>query len=113
MIDVIKKRKRPKYTDVQVVPLARLGLNKSALQVQKDDEATIQAEMREIALTAEKRNDLEVYISEMRTKIQEDGEYGAFVPAAQREVFLIDSQKADDWLYEASDINRTQYEEKL
>ena len=67
-VDVVKKKKRTKKTDLTVTATGRPGLSDAALQKLKDQEFAIQAEMREIIETDERRNDLESYIFNMRDK---------------------------------------------
>merc|ERR1711972_387896 len=61
-----------------------------------DAESAMQAEMREIIETDEKRNDLESYIFTMRDRTSEGGEYGEYITSADREKFASDLKKAGD-----------------
>merc|ERR1719428_1961717 len=78
-----------------------------------DAESQMQAEMREIVDTDEKRNDLESYIFNMRDKISEGGLYGEFISSATRDSFSSDLEKAEDWLYDNPDATKLQYIDKL
>jgi len=76
-----------------------------------DAESKIQSEMREIRETDERRNDLEGYIFLNRDKVS--GDYAAFIAASEKDTFLADLQKAEDWLYDNFDAKKVQYVEKL
>jgi heat shock protein 4 len=112
-IDVVKKKKRSKRTDLAVTASGAPGLSSKELQALADEEKQIQAEMREITETDEMRNDLESYIFNMRDKIAESGEYGRFISASDREQLLTELQKAEDWLYDTCDGTKTHYGDKL
>merc|ERR1712135_150851 len=84
-VDVVKKRKRTKRTDVNVIPSGTPGLSANVLQKRMDEETAMQAEMRYIIETDEKRNDLESYIFNMRDKTAESGDYGNFISSTDRE----------------------------
>jgi len=112
-VDVVKKRKRTKRTDVNVIPSGTPGLSANVLQKRMDEETAMQAEMRDIIETDEKRNDLESYIFNMRDKTAESGDYGNFISSTDREKFSEDLTKAEDWLYDNSDATKAMYIEKL
>lgn len=69
--------------------------------------------MKEIIETDERRNDLESYIFNMRAKIEAGQEYGEFISTSDREKFLSDLTKAEDWLYDTYEGTKTQFVEKL
>jgi len=112
-VEVVKKKKRTKRTDLKLVTTGVPGLDAGVLQKQTDEESAMQADMREIIETDEKRNDLEGYILTMRDKISEGGPYGAYISSADRDAFSSDLMKAEDWLYDNFDATKIQYVEKL
>merc|ERR1712136_639819 len=112
-VDVVKKRKRTKKTDLNVASSGVPGLSADVLQKFMDEETAMQAEMRDIIETDEKRNDLESYIFNMRDKTAESGDYGNFISSTDREKFSEDLTKAEDWLYDNSDATKAMYIEKL
>eukprot|EP00913_Durusdinium_trenchii_P015114 g14175.t1 len=65
-VEVIKKKKRTKRTDINIMSSDICGLSEKTLQKQQDEETAMQADMKEIIETDEKRNDLESYILTMR-----------------------------------------------
>merc|ERR1712217_573096 len=81
-VDVVKKKKQTKRTDVDIMTSHCPGLAASEVQRLMDLETAMQTEMQEIIDTDEKRNDLETYIFNMRDKTSESGEYGAFITNA-------------------------------
>merc|ERR1712135_187988 len=89
-VDVVKKRKRTKKTDLNVASSGVPGLSADVLQKFMDEETAMQAEMRDIIETDEKRNDLESYIFNMRDKTAESGDYGNFISSTDREKFSED-----------------------
>lgn len=112
-VEVVKKKKRTKRTDIPIAATDTLGLPQAVLQKQEDEETAMQADMKEIIETDEKRNDLESYILTMRDRVSEGGQYGAFISSAEREKFDSDLLKAEDWLYDTFDATKVQYIEKL
>lgn len=112
-VEVIKKKKRTKRTDLTVTPTDVYGLSAITVQKQMDEESAMQADMKEIIETDEKRNDLESYIFTMRDKTAEHGEYGAFTSPAEREKLDSDLMKSEDWLYDTFDATKVNYVEKL
>jgi len=112
-IDVQKTKKRTKKTDLVVAAKGKPGLSDAEIQKLMDEETAMQVEMREIIETNEKRNDLESYIFNMRSKVEAGNEYGEFISGADREKFTAELTKAEDWLYDTFEGTKTQYVEKL
>merc|ERR1719276_53053 len=112
-VDVKKTKKRTKRTDLAINISGKPGLNNADTQKLMDQETAMQAEMREIIDTDEKRNDLESYIFNMRDKIAESGEYGAYISNADRDKFNQDLTAAEDWLYDNMEGTKAQFIEKL
>eukprot|EP00932_Pfiesteria_piscicida_P004067 SRR837773.1397.p1 GENE.SRR837773.1397~~SRR837773.1397.p1 ORF type:complete len:759 (-),score=443.32 SRR837773.1397:92-2368(-) len=112
-VDVRKTKKRLKKTDLKVTATGRPGLNPVMLQQLMDQESAMQADMRDIIETDEKRNDLEAYIFSMRNKCSDSGELKDFLAAADREAFLAELTKAEDWLYDTPDATKTMYIDKV
>lgn len=113
MVDVVKKRVRVHRTDLKIIPTGRPGLSSEQLRSKEDEETRMQSEMKEIIETEDRRNDLESYILDMRNKIAETGEYGAYISAQDREVFMSDLTKAEDWLYDTDpETTKDQYIKK-
>jgi len=77
-----------------------------------DKEFAVQADMRDILETDERRNDLESYIFNMRDKINESGDYAPYISGADRETFSKALTVAEDWLYDNPDATKAQYFEK-
>jgi len=112
-VDVVKKKKRTKRSDLPIVTSGLPGLEEKVVQKRQDAETALIAEMLDIQETDEKRNDLEGYIFNMRDKIAEGGEYGAFIKDKDRESFTSDLTKMEDWLYDAEDASKVVFIEKL
>mmetsp|Transcript_40708 Transcript_40708/g.120723 ORF Transcript_40708/g.120723 Transcript_40708/m.120723 type:complete len:839 (+) Transcript_40708:102-2618(+) len=112
-VDVVKKKKRTKKTDLTVTATGRPGLSDATLQKLKDQEFAIQAEMREIIETDERRNDLESYIFNMRDKCADGGEYGEFISSADRDTFMSELTAAEDWLYDNEGATKVMFIDKL
>merc|ERR1711957_480923 len=112
-VDVLRKKKRTKRTDLAVTVTGQSGLSAAELQKLMDEETATQAEMRDIIETDEKRNDLEAYIFNTRDKIGSSGDWGSFVADAERDAFNAELTKGEDWLYDTFDATKVQYIEKL
>jgi len=112
-VDVKKTKRRTKRTDLKVTSSGRPGLSDDMLQRLMDAETAMQAEMREIIETDEKKNDLEAYIFSLRDKCSESGEYSAFLAAGDRENFMSELTKAEDWLWDTPDATKTMYIDKV
>jgi len=112
-VDVVKKKRRTKKTDLTVTVTNKPGLSEASLQKLMDEESAMQAEMKEIIETDEKRNDLESYIFNMRDKAAEGGEYGEFISSSDRETFMSQLTSAEDWLYDNPESTKVQYCDKL
>jgi len=112
-VDVVRRKKRTKHTDVAVVASGRPGMSCTDLQAKMDEESAMQADMQDIIETDERRNDLESYIFNMRARIANDGEYGAFVADTDREKFMNSLKQAEDWLDENYDATKVMYIDKL
>lgn len=112
-VEVKKTKRRTKRTDLKVIATGTPGLSEDRLQQLMDAESAMQAEMREIIETDEKRNDLEAYILSMRAKINEGDEYGEFISAADRDGFVSELAKAEDWVYDNPDGTKMVYIDKL
>jgi len=112
-VDVVKKKKRTKRTDIPVVRSGTPGLTDAELQKLRDVETAMQVEMAEILETDARRNDLEAYIFTMRDKCSEGGEYGDFIANLDREAFQSVLSKKEDWLYDTVDGTKVMYIEKL
>lgn len=112
-VDVVKRKKRTKTTDLQVTKTGTPGLSSHQLLTWTDEETKMQAEMREVVETDERRNDFESYILNTRDKIATGGVWAAFVSDADRADFTSDLQKAEDWLYDNFDGTKIQYIDKL
>ncbi|CAK9017674.1 unnamed protein product [Durusdinium trenchii] len=108
-VEVIKKKKRTKRTDINIMSSDICGLSEKTLQKQQDEETAMQADMKEIIETDEKRNDLESYILTMRDKCSEGGQYGPFISSGDREKLESELMKAEDWLYDNMEATKVQY----
>mmetsp|Transcript_45689 Transcript_45689/g.133022 ORF Transcript_45689/g.133022 Transcript_45689/m.133022 type:complete len:800 (+) Transcript_45689:83-2482(+) len=112
-VEVKRMKKRTKKTDLHVSASSVPGLGAEQMRRLIDAEAAMQADMRDIIETDEKRNDLESYIFNMRDKISQSGEYGEFVSDAERAAFSDALTKAEDWLYDNMESPKTAFVDKL
>jgi len=112
-VDVVKKKRRTKRTDVNITASGRPGLDEDTLQKLQDQEFAMQAEMREIIETDERKNDLESYIFTTRDKISEGSDWGPYISDADRTSFSSALTAAEDWLYDTPDATKAQFVEKL
>merc|ERR1719410_2536127 len=112
-VDVVKKKRRTKRIEVPITVSNRPGLSEDLISKRMDEEFAVQAEMRDILETDERLNDLESYISNMRDKINERGEYGPFISGADRETFNKALIAAGHWLYDNPDATKDQCVKKV
>jgi len=98
---------------VVITAKGKPGLSDADIGKLLDEETAMQAEMKEIIETDEKRNDLEAYIFNMRDKIEAGKEYGDFISSPDREKFTSELTKSEDWLYDTYEGTKTQFVEKL
>ena len=66
-MEVVKKRKLTKTSDLRISATGRPGLSPEILQQRQDEETQMQAEMREIIETDERKNDLEGHLADGRS----------------------------------------------
>lgn len=112
-VEVVKKKRRTKRTDLEVTVGGRPGLSDAVIAKKMDEETAMQADMKEIVETDEKRNDLESYIFNIRDKVAERGEYGPFLSEPDREKFSTELTQAEDWLYDHPEATKIEYIDKL
>jgi len=112
-VDVVKKKKRTKKTDLTVAAQGRPGLNDNTVSKRMDEEFAMQAEMRQILETDERRNDLESYIFTTRDKICEGNAWGPYISGPDRDSFNSALTSAEDWLYDNLEATKAQFIEKL
>jgi heat shock protein 4 len=112
-VDVKKMKKRQKRTELKITPVGTPGLPEDQVQKLMDAESAMQADMRDIIETDEKRNDLESYIFNTRDKICEGNEYGAYITSSDRDKFSSELMKAEDWLYDNEGSTKAVYMDKL
>jgi len=112
-VEVKKVKKRTKRTDLKITKSGCPGLSDDTIQKLMDQETAIQADMRDIIETDERRNDLEGYILNMRSKIEQGNELGDYISTADRDTFSSELTKAEDWMYDTFDATKSQYIEKL
>lgn len=112
-VDVVRKKRRTKKTDLPVSKTGVPGYSEDLIQKRQDEEFAMQAEMREILDTDEKRNDLEGYIFNTRDKISSSNEWGAYISDVDRDSFNSALTAAEDWLYDTPDATKAQYIEKV
>eukprot|EP00929_Paragymnodinium_shiwhaense_P058004 TRINITY_DN29056_c0_g1_i1.p1 TRINITY_DN29056_c0_g1~~TRINITY_DN29056_c0_g1_i1.p1 ORF type:complete len:816 (-),score=208.45 TRINITY_DN29056_c0_g1_i1:178-2625(-) len=112
-VDVTVEKSRTVLADVNFTCSAKHGFSEEELQAKSAAEDAMQADMREIIDTDEKRNDLEGYIFNMRANLQREGIYGPFASASDREKFNTELTKAEDWLLDCYDASKAEYVDKL
>jgi len=112
-IDVVKKKRRTKKTDLKIIETGRPGLGIDLVHQKMDEETKMTVEMREIQETDAKRNDLEGYLLSLRDKTSSSGECGPYISDEAREKFHADLTKTEDWLYDTFDATKSQLLDKL
>ncbi|KAH8813517.1 heat shock protein 70 family [Flagelloscypha sp. PMI_526] len=89
------------------------GLESSVLEKLKEQEAQMHASDKLVADTEDRKNALEEYVYDTRSKL--DDRYAAYVEAAEKEKLLAALQEAEDWLYteEGEDATKSAYVTRL
>merc|ERR1712048_59047 len=108
-VDVVKKKKRTKRTDLVITVSGKPGFSETIIQKYTDQETAMQVDSREIMEKDEKRNDLESYIFNMRDKIQPGAELGDFIASGDRDKFSESLTKAEDWSYDNMEGTKAQF----
>eukprot|EP00928_Gymnodinium_smaydae_P026948 TRINITY_DN2099_c0_g1_i1.p1 TRINITY_DN2099_c0_g1~~TRINITY_DN2099_c0_g1_i1.p1 ORF type:complete len:829 (-),score=249.56 TRINITY_DN2099_c0_g1_i1:274-2760(-) len=111
--EVAMPRKRLKRTPLVVKASGQPGLSAAAVDRRRDEELAMREQMREVVETGARRNDLESYILGMRSGIAEGGKYGKFVVPAVRDEFSAQLAKAEEWLYDHLEEEKSVFIEKL
>mmetsp|Transcript_105387 Transcript_105387/g.303090 ORF Transcript_105387/g.303090 Transcript_105387/m.303090 type:complete len:256 (+) Transcript_105387:1-768(+) len=106
-------KKRVKKTELKVSAVGTPGLSSERLLKLMDAESAMQADMRDILETDERRNDLEAYIFTMRDRIAAGGEYAEYASAEERNALEAELTKAENWLYDSPEATKLEYVEKL
>lgn len=112
-VDVVQKKVKITRVDLVVTSTGKVGMSADLVQKKMAEEAKMQADMKDILESDEKRNDLESYIFNMRDKIEPGREYGDYISEKDREKFKKLLTGAEDWLYDAENPTKTQFIDKL
>ena len=113
-IEVIKKKKREKKTEIKISCSSTNGLPVEALAKAIDSESAMIAADREARERDNARNDLESYIYDAREKLS-GGIWTEFIANEQERESLMDEiTKSEDWLYDRfDDGTKVEFVEKL
>ncbi|KAJ9109958.1 hypothetical protein QFC20_003158 [Naganishia adeliensis] len=89
------------------------GLTEESRNTFQEDEGKMHADDKLVMETEDRKNALEEYVYEMRSKL--DGRYAAFAQQSEKEALLKAAQEAEDWLYsdEGEDATKSAYISKL
>lgn len=103
---VVKKKEVPFITSSS-------SLDKATLELLKEQENQMYAADKLVMDTEERKNALEEYVYDMRSKL--DDRFAVFVQASEKEKLLAGLQEAEDWLYsdEGEDATKSAYVERL
>ncbi|TDL25944.1 heat shock protein 70 [Rickenella mellea] len=107
-----KKKKVIKKKDVPFVTGAS-GLDASLINSLREQENQLHASDKLVMDTEDRKNALEEYIYDTRSKVDE--RYAAFIQAQEKTALLSALQEAEDWLYseEGEDATKSAYVSKL
>lgn len=107
-----KKKRVVKKKPVKFV-VQTSSLDATALAAYKEQEAQMHASDKLVRDTADRKNALEEYVYDMRSKL--DGKYASFVQAKEKDALMAALSEAEDWLYteEGEDATKSAYVERL
>jgi heat shock 70kDa protein 4 len=89
------------------------GMSQAEFNAAFEKEAAMYAQDRAIIECAERRNELEAYILNMRSRVQ-SGDLREFVEAKVADKFVADLTEMEDWLYEDGyDAQKSEYVKRL
>jgi len=107
-----KKKKTLKKKDV-IFNAIMSGSSIAVLEAQREAEAKMYSADKLVMDTEDRKNALEEYIYDIRSKIEE--RYAPFAQAQEKENIVAASRESEDWLYseEGEDTTKSKYVEKL
>ncbi|KII92197.1 hypothetical protein PLICRDRAFT_36989 [Plicaturopsis crispa FD-325 SS-3] len=107
-----KKKKIVRKRDVPFVSGAT-SLDPSILERLKEQEAQMHAADKLVFDTEDRKNALEEYVYDTRSKLDE--RYAAYAQAQEKQKLLVQLQEAEDWLYteEGEEATKSAYVERL
>jgi heat shock protein 4 len=113
-VEVIKKKKRDKKTEIKITSSHTNGLPVEALAKSIDTESTMIAADREARERDNARNDLESYIYDAREKLS-GGVWTQYIANdAEKDSLMDEITKGEDWLYDRfDDGTKVEFVEKL
>lgn len=111
--DEDKKKKKVKKSDLTVQSTFNGGFSQDDLKKSFELEASMAGQDRLIIETAEKRNDLETFLYDMRSKIT--GSLSEFITPAAADAFSAQLLEVDDWLMtdEGCSAKKSEYVRRL
>lgn len=108
----LKKKKQTRLTPLDVEVMVMHGLPERRVRELGEEEARLVAQDRLVQETAERRNALEAYILNLRSRLSH--ELAPYAPAHVRDSLLQELDAAEQWLYgEGEDVSKSQYQERL
>ncbi|KAG5341034.1 Heat shock pss like protein [Termitomyces sp. T112] len=107
-----KKKRIVKKKDIPFIS-GSSSLDKSVLESLKERENTMYAADKLVMDTEDRKNALEEYVYDTRSKI--DDRYAPFVQPEEKEKLIVALQEAEDWLYteEGEDATKSAYVSRL
>jgi len=107
-----KKKKSLKKKDVTFTAVMS-GTSTTTLEEAREAEATMYAADKLVIDTEDRKNALEEYIYDIRSKIEE--RYASFAQPQEKQNIAAASRESEDWLYseEGEDTTKSKYVEKL
>jgi len=109
-----KKKKKIRRTDLKIDPVVVGSLPIDQVKTFAEKEAQMANQDRVVEETGEARNALESYVLEMRSKVQDEKELGAYVTEKDRDKFIEALNKNEDWLNEEGfDAQKSEYQTRL
>lgn len=109
-----KKKVKIKKTNLEFTVSRPLDWTREEITSANEAEVSMTNHDRIVRETADKRNELESYIYDMRDKVGSDNQLGLYGTEEEKSAFLTKNEGTENWLYEDGfDATKSVYAEKL
>lgn len=112
--DDAEKKKKIKKTNLEFTTMRPLEWTRDEINKAHEAEAAMANNDRIVQETADKRNELESYIYDMRDKIASNSQLGQYGTEAEKAAFNAKNEEMENWLYgDGFEATKSVYAEKL
>mmetsp|Transcript_9216 Transcript_9216/g.22146 ORF Transcript_9216/g.22146 Transcript_9216/m.22146 type:complete len:865 (+) Transcript_9216:68-2662(+) len=112
-VKVTKQKKRKKITNLTITRVGVPGIPPQLMTTLQDVETAMAVEAREVEEREATRNELESFILNTRRYVSEGEKYSDFISPDDRDKYVEELTKAEDWIYDHFDDPKLAFIEKL